>query len=92
MEAEVERLRRLVGPSELSYRELGDDLAAASAKIRDLEHEIGRLRGERQEIDVQLFRARQDQQRYQTWLSRARRAEILPRRVLGKIRGALTRR
>jgi hypothetical protein len=60
-DAELLRLRSLVGPSEIAYRRLADDLTAASEQARDAELAAGRLRGELAEMSVQLARARQDQ-------------------------------
>lgn len=61
VDAELERLRRLVGPSEIGFGELRDDLIAASAETKLAALEVGRLRGELAEMSVQLARARQDQ-------------------------------
>lgn len=88
---ELARLRRLVGPSEVSYGELRADLHAASEQLRRLEHEVGELRGRQTEMDVQLERARQDQERYQVWFERWRATWALPRRAVGKLRGTLKR-
>ena len=88
---EVARLRRLVGPSEVSYDELRADLDAASTQLRQLEHELGELRGRQAEMDVQLARARQDQEHYQVWFERARAMGSLPRRAIGKLRRTLRR-
>ena len=60
-DAEFQRLRSLVGPSETDFRELRDDLIAASAQTMRAEIEAGRLRGELAEMSVQLARARQEQ-------------------------------
>jgi len=58
---ELERLRRLVGPSERSYEDLRDDVAGAREAAREALAETGRLRGELAEMRVELARARQDQ-------------------------------
>lgn len=89
---ELTRLRALVGPSEVSYAELRDDLAAASERLRELEHELGELRGRQVEMDTQLARARQDQERYQVWFDRWHRAASVPRRAIGKASRTLRRR
>ena len=61
VEAELERLRTLVGPSEIGFAELRDDVVAASAEAKLAVLEAGRLRGELAEMSVQLARGRQDQ-------------------------------
>lgn len=58
---EIERLRRLVGPSERSYESLRADRDAAQRVARDARAEVGELRGRIEEMRVQLARARQDQ-------------------------------
>ncbi len=58
---ELERLRELVGPSEIEYRQLRADLAAAQQLVREAEQAAGVLRGDITEMSVQLARARQDQ-------------------------------
>lgn len=58
---ELDRLRSLVGPSEVAYAQLDDDLRVASQQLRDEALVAGRLRGELTEMSVQLARARQDQ-------------------------------
>lgn len=65
LRAEVERLRALVGPSELSYVDLQQDLLAASDVARGAEAAAGVLRGQIAELDVALARARQDQDHFQ---------------------------
>lgn len=59
--AELERLRALVGPSELGYATLSDDVAAASAMAKNAELEAGRLRAHVEQLSTDLWRARQDQ-------------------------------
>ncbi len=61
LRAEVERLQALVGPNEQSYADLRTELAGASAAVREMEAEMGRLRGTITEMQVELHRARQDQ-------------------------------
>lgn len=78
-EAELERLRALVGPSEIAFRELRDDVFEASAQTKLAALESGRLRGELAEMTVQLARARQDQD------ARERRAEMGPISYLGDL-------
>jgi hypothetical protein len=58
---EIERLRALVGPSEVGYEQLRDDRDRAEAVAREATHEAGELRGRIEEMSVQLSRARQDQ-------------------------------
>jgi hypothetical protein len=45
-EAELARLRTLVGPDQQSYEELRYDLIRLRGEYRELEREAGRLRGE----------------------------------------------
>lgn len=65
LRAEVERLRALIGPSDVSYAALQDDVAGAREAARLAEAEAGALRGQIAELHVQLARARQDQERVQ---------------------------
>lgn len=58
---ELERLRALVGPSEVGYRALRADRDAALLLARTASAEVGVLRGTIEEMSVQLSRARQDQ-------------------------------
>jgi len=60
-ESELERLRRLVGPSERSYAELVADRDEAERVARDALAEAGDLRGHIRELNTQVSRARQDQ-------------------------------
>ncbi len=76
---ELQRLRALVGPSEVDYRQLVDDLAASSSATRAAELAEGQLRGELAEMSVQLARARQDQDTLQ------RRREMGPAAYLGDV-------
>lgn len=69
LQAEIERLRALVGPSELSYRELQDDLLAARDAARGAEAAAGVLRGQNAELHVAVARARQDQEQFQRLVS-----------------------
>lgn len=60
-ESELERLRRLVGPSETSYAELLADRDEAQRAAREALAEAGALRGHILELNTQVSRARQDQ-------------------------------
>lgn len=59
--AELERLRALVGPSELGYETLRADVDAASAQAKAAELEAGKLRAHIEQLSTDLWRARQDQ-------------------------------
>jgi hypothetical protein len=59
--AELERLRRLVGPHEHSYDELVEEVRAAEAAVRAAEAAAGELRAENTLLRIELRRARQDQ-------------------------------
>ena len=60
-ESELERLQRLVGPSETSYTELLADRDEAQRVARVALAETGELRGHIVELNTQVSRARQDQ-------------------------------
>lgn len=60
-ESEVDRLRSLVGPSEVSYEAARRDVAEAERVARDAVTELGNLRGRIVELEGHLARARQDQ-------------------------------
>ena len=60
-DSELERLRRLVGPSETSYEQLLVDRDEARCVARDALSEVGELRGHIVELNTQVSRARQDQ-------------------------------
>lgn len=60
-ESELDRLRALVGPSEVSYEALQRDVAEAERVARDAVIELGDLRGRIVELEGHLARARQDQ-------------------------------
>ena len=62
---EVERLRELVGPCEISYTDLRQDLLAARDVAKGAEAAAGVLRGRVAELEVALARARQDQDHFQ---------------------------
>ena len=57
LRAEVERLRRLVGPCEQSYDDLRTDLLAARDAAKSAEQTAGELRGELTEAYAALDRA-----------------------------------
>lgn len=59
--AELDRLRALVGPSELDYATLLADVEAASVRTKAAELEAGRLRAHVEQLSTDLWRARQDQ-------------------------------
>ena len=59
--AELERLRTLVGPSELDYATLRADVDAASSQAKAAELEAGKLRAHVEQLSTDLWRARQDQ-------------------------------
>lgn len=61
MSDELERLRALVGPSEVDYEQLRADVLRAEDEARRATQEAGSLRGTIEEMSVQLSRARQDQ-------------------------------
>ena len=86
MIAELERLRTLVGPSEVAYEALRADCDHAVRAARAAELEAGDLRGRIAEISVQLARARQDQD------TLLRRAEMsAPQRFVDRVRGRVRR-
>ncbi|WP_040493828.1 hypothetical protein [Ilumatobacter nonamiensis] len=60
-DAELERLRGLVGPSEMSYEALQADVIEAERVARAAVTEMGELRGRIVELEGHLARARQDQ-------------------------------
>jgi len=68
--AELERLRRLVGPNEHSYDDLVAELRAAEQGVRAAEAAAGELRAENNLLRIELRRARQDQ--YHVWKLAAR--------------------
>jgi hypothetical protein len=61
LEAEVVRLRRLVGPNEMSYADVQGELLQARDAVRAAETRAGELRGEITELRYTLHRAVQDQ-------------------------------
>src|SRR5205085_9911470 len=60
LEAEVERLRNLVGPDEQSYIKLRTDLWAARDAAIGAEMEAGQLRGRVHALESELVRARRE--------------------------------
>jgi hypothetical protein len=73
--SEIDRLRRLVGPDEMSYTDRLEDLAAAEQAVRDAEHANGELRATIAELRVELRRAQQDQ--FHVWKVLARPTRLL---------------
>jgi hypothetical protein len=59
---ELERLREMVGPSEMSYAALREDRDQAVQAAKEAAGEAGELRGHIVDLSVQLSRARQDQE------------------------------
>lgn len=83
---ELERLRDLVGPSEVAYAALIRDRDEARDVARSALAETGVLRGRILELGVQVSRARQDQDLLQ------RQAAMSPtRRLLDRVRHRLAR-
>jgi phage shock protein A len=79
---ELERLRALVGPSELSYHALLRDRFEAQRTAQEASAQAGALRGKIVELGVQVSRARQDQEVL------LRRAAMTPtRRTVDRIHG-----
>jgi len=78
-EAEIQRLRRLVGPNEHAYDDLVAELEAVQQAVREAEAANGVLRAEITELRIDLRRARQDQ--YHLWKLVAR-----PQRLLRALR------
>ncbi len=64
-DAELQRLRALVGPSERSYEDALADADQAIAEAKRATLSLGELRGELAEMRVELARARQDQDLFQ---------------------------
>jgi hypothetical protein len=75
VQAEIDRLRRLVGPDEMSYQDLRTELEAAGRAVRDAEAANGELRATITELRVELRRARQDQ--YHVWKLLGRPGRLL---------------
>ena len=65
LQAEVDRLRTLVGPDEQDYASLRQDLLAARDVAKGAEAAAGALRGQVAQLHVELARARQDQDHFQ---------------------------
>ncbi|MGA9279527.1 hypothetical protein [Ilumatobacter sp.] len=61
LESELDRLRTLVGPSEVSYAALQTDVVEAQRVAGEAVTEMGDLRGRIVELEGHLARARQDQ-------------------------------
>jgi hypothetical protein len=93
MRAEIERLRRLVGPSEQSYADLRDELLAARDAAKSAEAAAGELRGELTEVYVELARARQiEAVLRKTFSGRVFLAARWLRRFAGRVRRRLAAR
>lgn len=73
---EVTRLRALLGPDEESYETVRRQRDAAEARARELEHELGQLRGKVKRLDQMM------------WRRTARRARVagIVRRVVRRVR------
>lgn len=78
-EAEIARLRRLIGPHEHAYADLKAEVDAAEQAVRAAEAANGELRAQITELRIDLRRARQDQ--YHLWQLVAR-----PQRLLRALR------
>jgi predicted nucleic acid-binding Zn-ribbon protein len=87
LRAEIERLRRLVGPSERSYADLEQDLLAARDAARGAEATAGSLRGQLAQMHVELARARQDQDHLQRAIAGG--ARMLTGRIGRSVRARL---
>jgi hypothetical protein len=87
-EAEVERLRALVGPEDKDYATLRGDVDAARAAARDAEAGLGELRGKIVELHFQVDRLGQQYVAPQRSLrSRARSAA---RRAMSSVQARMT--
>jgi predicted nucleic acid-binding Zn-ribbon protein len=73
---EVARLRSLLGPDEESYDEVRRQRDAATARCRELEHELGALRGSVKRLEQMM------------WRRTARRARVagLAQRLVRRVR------
>lgn len=73
---EVARLRALLGPDEESYVEVSRQRDAATARCRELEHELGALRGSVKRLEQMM------------WRRTARRARVagLAQRLVRRVR------
>jgi len=60
LQAEIERLRSLVGPSELSYEQLRSDAQSARDAARKAEFEAGRARAEIVRLENDIRRWQRD--------------------------------
>lgn len=87
LRAEVDRLRRLVGPSERSYADLERDLLAARDAARGAEAAAGSLRGQLAQVHAELVRARQDQEHLHRVIVGG--ARVLPSRLGRSLRARL---
>lgn len=64
LQAEIDRLRALVGPTEEAYTKLRLDLWAARDHAQGAEAEAGQLRGRVRALDAELTRAMQDKRNF----------------------------
>lgn len=87
LRAEVDRLRRLVGPSEQSYADLQRDLLAARDVARGAEATAGSLRGQLAQLHCELVRARQDQDHLRRAIAGSTR--LIPTRLARSLRAQL---
>jgi predicted nucleic acid-binding Zn-ribbon protein len=73
---EVARLRALLGPDEESYEDVRRQRDTATARCRELEHELGALRGSVKRLEQMM------------WRRTARRAKVagLARRIVRRVR------
>lgn len=60
---DVTRLRALLGPDEQSYEDMRRQRDAAEARARELEHELGALRGHVKRLDQMMWRRTARRQR-----------------------------
>ena len=85
LRSEVERLQRLIGPSEESYRKLRLDVLGARDAAIAAEAELGYVRGQVVSLETQLFQIRRDYYRIQRIA-----AKLVHPSLRGPIRQALS--
>jgi hypothetical protein len=91
LNAEIDRLRDLIGPSQESYDQLKATLDAAETAARSAQQAAGEVRGELIEGQVALVRAQQTQVALaSTSLGVTVRAARRARRSVGRARRAIT--
>jgi predicted nucleic acid-binding Zn-ribbon protein len=84
LQAEIDRLRRLVGPSELSYIALKTDLWSARDAVIGAQAELGQMRARMEKLEVDLMRATREQRWIKAEIvTRVRKVQRIPRRALG---------